>query len=336
MPGAGRPGLLTEKIRSRPEPGTGFARPTGMTRLRGTLIAAAVPLILVGACARTADGAPTAGGSAPGTPESTTPAGTTSADTTPESTTAKLPGANDLVLRTETYGGLVAPDMLLGRFPQISVYGDGRVISQGPVPAIYPGPALPNVQVSMITPEFVRQLVNEGVAAGVRNGTDLGQPAVADAPTTRVTVVTAGGKQIVTINALSEAPSNDRRLTADQRNTRARIAAYVRKLSGLPRNSSAYEPTAVVVFAAPWAKPATGPVPRAVAWPGPSLPGPDVDSATRAGCVVVTGAQTPTVLAAAKGANVLTPWTTGSGKWKIVFRPLLPDENGCAAVKATR
>jgi hypothetical protein len=292
-----------------------------MTRLRGTLIAAAVPLVvLLGACAQ-----PTAAGSSTGS--------TGSRD---ESTPAPSPAANDLVLRTETYGGFVAPDMILGRFPQISVYGDGRVISQGPVPSIYPGPALPNIQVSMITPGLVRQLVQEGLSAGVRNGSDLGQPGVADAPTTRVTVVTAAGKQVVTINALSEAPSNDRRLTADQRDARTKIAAYVKKLGALPKNPTAYRATAVVVYAAPWTKPASGPVPAAKAWPGPALPGPDIDPATRAGCVAVTGDQTPTVLAAAKGANALTPWTTGSRQWRIVFRPLLPDENGCASVKTTR
>jgi hypothetical protein len=291
-----------------------------MTRLRGTLIAAAVPLVvLLGACAQ-----PTAAGS----PTSSTDAGT------PESTSAKGPGANDLVLRTETYGGFVAPDMILGRFPQISVYGDGRVISEGPIPAIYPGPALPNIQVSMITPELIQHLVQEGLTAGVRNGADLGQPGVADAPTTRVTVVTAAGKQVVTINALSEAPSNDRRLTTGQRDARTRIAAYVKKLGALPKpNSTAYEATSVLAYAAPWSAPANGPGPVTKQWPGPSLPGADVDPATKAGCVVVSGAQAPKVLAAAKSANADTPWATDAGKWRIVFRPLLPDENSCAAVK---
>jgi hypothetical protein len=323
MPGTGHWGLLTGKFpRTRNLGPVPFVQ-QGMTRLRGTLIAAAVPLVvLLGACAQQ-----TAAGSPTGSPGSTG---------TPESTTAKGPGANDLVLRTETYGGFVAPDMVLGRFPQLSVYGDGRVISEGPIPAIYPGPALPNLQVSRITPEFLQSLVKDGLAAGVRNGADLGQPGVADAPTTRVTVVTAGGKQVVTINALSEAPSNDRRLTADQRDARTKIAAYVKKLNALPKNSTAYEPTSLVVFAAPWTKPANGPVPPAKAWPGPALPGTDIDSATKAGCVAVTGAQTSKVLAAAKSGNALTPWTTGSSKWRIVFRPLLPDESGCASVKTTR
>jgi hypothetical protein len=299
-----------------------------MTRLRGSLIAAAVPLVvLLGACAQqTAAGSPT---------------GSTGSAGAPESTTAKGPGADDLVLRTETYGGFVAPGLVLGRFPQLSVYGDGRVISEGPVPSIYPGPALPNLQVSRITPEFLQSLVKDGLAAGVRNGADLGQPGVADAPTTRVTVATANGKQVVTINALSETPSNDRRLSTAQRDARVKIAAYVKKLNALPTRAgaprpTAYEPTSVVVFASPWAKPANGPVPPAKAWPGPALPGTDIDSATKAGCVAVTGDQTAKVLAAAKNANALTPWTTGSGKWRIVFRPLLPDESGCAAVKATR
>jgi hypothetical protein len=297
-----------------------------MTRLRGTLIAAAVPLILLGACARTAAGA----GSA-----SSGPSGE------PGSAPAASPGADELVLRTESYGGFVPAGQNLGRIPGTSVYGDGRVISEGPTPAIYPGPALPNVQVQRITPELVRELIREGVAAGVRNGVDLGQPGVADAPTTKITVVTADGPQIVAAVALSEAPADDPRLTAAQRQARTKLAAFDQKLSGLTvrpgaSQSTAYQPARIAVLASPYTAPTGLPASPAKAWPGPALPGTDIDAATKAGCVVVSGPQTATVLAAAKGANAITPWTAGSAEWHIVFRPLLPDEDGCAAVKGTR
>ncbi len=54
-------------------------------------------------------------------------------------------GPNALVLRIKTSGGLVPPGYYFGEVPDFSLYGDGRVIVTGPVPAIYPGPALPNL-----------------------------------------------------------------------------------------------------------------------------------------------------------------------------------------------
>jgi hypothetical protein len=302
-----------------------------MTRLRGTLIAAAVPLILLAGCARTAADGTGAGDGASAGP----------ASGGPESTSAASTGANDLVLRSESYGGFVPPAQVLGKLPGISVYGDGRVISEGPIPAIYPGPALPNVLVQRITPELVQEMVREGVAAGVRNGADLGRPSVADAPITRITVVTADGPQVVTADALSEAQTDDPRLSAAQRQARAKLAAYETKLSGLTTRPgmpepTAYEPAGVVVFASPYTAPTGLPASPAKAWPGPALPGADIDATTKAGCVAVTGPQKDQVLAAAKAANAITPWTAGSARWHLIFRPLLPDESGCAAVKGAR
>jgi hypothetical protein len=36
------------------------------------------------------------------------------------------------------------------------------------------------------------------------------------------------------------------------------------------------------------------------------------------------------VLAAAATANAATPWDSGGTRWSVAFRPLLPDESGCA------
>ena len=296
-----------------------------MTRLRGTLIAAAVPLLLLGACAQPVG----AGASAD------------SSSGTPESAVASAPGGDALVLRSESFGGFVPPDQVVGRLPQISVYGDGRVITEGPVPTIYPGPALPNVQVQTINPELVQEMVGEGLAAGVRSGTDFGRPNVADAPTTRVTVVTANGAQSVTVEALNESQANDPALTAAQREARAKLAAFVQKLSGLPAaegmpESVQYAPASVAVLARPWTAPASGPASPEKAWPGPKLPGSYLNPAFKIGCVVATGTDKDKVLAAASNANKITPWTQGGTKYLIIFRPLLPDETGCAALKNAR
>jgi hypothetical protein len=295
-----------------------------MTRLRGTLIAA-VPLLLITACAQSA------GNSAEGAPSGTT-----------ESGVASPQGPDELVLRTESVGGFLPVESVVGHMPSVSVYGDGRVITDGPVELIYPGRALPNVLVQTISPEHLQQLVEQGAAAGVKSGADFGRPNVADAPATRVTVVTAAGPQVVAAEALSEAQAQDPQLTAAHHAARAKLAAFVETLNGLSGAKgvpapAAYKPTDLAVLARPWTAPTEplGANPEK-AWTGPALPGEALNANTGFGCVIVSGAQKDQVLAAAGNATVITPWTQGGKKWALTFRPMLPDEKGCATLKGDR
>ncbi|MEU8818785.1 hypothetical protein [Actinoplanes sp. NPDC048796] len=293
-----------------------------MTRLRNTLIAAAAPLALLCACAQ-----PDGAGAAPS--QSSEQAG---APTSGE-------GANYLVARTESYGGFVPPDRTVGALPAVSVYADGRVITEGPVPMIYPGPALPNVQVSQISPEQVQELTRQGAAAGVQDGTDFGRPNVADAPTTRVTVRTGQGTQSVAVEALRESQANDPMLTQPQRDARKKLSDFVGTLTGLAGDakSTTYEPEEMAVLARPYTEPGgSDPKSPEVAWPGPALPGPYLNAAFKIGCVTVTGAELDKVLTAAGKANAMTPWTSGGARYLITFRPLLPDESGCSTFTVTK
>jgi hypothetical protein len=299
-----------------------------MTRLRGSWTAiAAVTLFLLSACARTDDtaGAPAPDvSSGPRSPGSSAPAGTT-----PDS----------LVLRVERVGGFMAPDQQLGRLPVISVYGDGRIITQGPQTAVYPGPALPNILVQQVDPATLGGLLDKAAAAGVKGGADLGTPGVADAPTTRITVAVPGGTRTVDAVALTEAQPNDPKLTAAQRDARAKLAAFVQELSDLSASKAMpdaqpYQPVAVAAFARPYTASPDGlpKQPGPIAWPGPALPGTTFSG--QAGCVTAGGADAAKVLTAAKAAKAITPWTSGGRQWTVVFRPLLPDEAGCADLKA--
>jgi hypothetical protein len=294
-----------------------------MTRLRGSWTAlAAVTLFLLSACARADD---TAG---VGQDASAGPSASASA------------GPDDLVLRIERLGGFMAPDQQLGRLPMVSVYGDGRVITEGPQIARYPAPALPNLLVQQVDPATVTGLLGKAAAAGVRPGADLGRPGVADAPTTRITFAAAGGTRTVDAVALTEAQPNDPRLTPAQRDARAKLAAFVQEVSdlsaatGMPP-AQPYRATAVAALARAYDQQRSAGVPAppaAVAWPGPALPGANFSGG--AGCVTATGADAEKVLAAAKVAMSTTPWTSAGAKWTVVFRPLLPDEASCADLKA--
>jgi hypothetical protein len=290
-----------------------------MTRLRGPLaVTAAVAFFLLSACARGTAGDSAAAGA---------------------DVDAAAPAAPDdgLVIRVKHEGGFTSPDWLLARIPQISIYGDGRIITEGPQIMIYPGPALPNLQVQQIDPAKVDQLVGQALAAGVGSGTDLGTPGVADAPTTVIEVRTTKGVKTVSAVALNEAAPDDTSLTDPQKQARAKLAAFVKQLTDVDAtDSQPYRPeTLAAVVAVPMGKPAAG-QPAAVAWPGPALPGESISDQLKIGCVSVTGAELDKVLAAAKKANQDTLWASGGKQYRLTFRPLLPDETGCADLKAAR
>ncbi|MCP2323734.1 hypothetical protein HDA40_002241 [Hamadaea flava] len=248
--------------------------------------------------------------------------------------------ADAAVVQVSYVGGFVSPDMLVTRLPLISVYGDGRVVTEGPVIAIYPGPALPNVQVQQISVADVDKLVKLGVDAGVGASTDYGQPGVTDAPDTKFAVLTTSGLKTSQVYALGEA--NGSGLTDAQVQARAKLKAYLAQLTDLPKTlgqdavsaSKPYEAKGLAAVSRTWNADSSGVGQQPeIAWPGPALPGEPVRTGFELGCVTVTGDQLTATLDAAKKANTATPWTSGGKRWSVTFRPLLPDEASCADLK---
>jgi hypothetical protein len=248
-------------------------------------------------------------------------------------------GPDDVVLRVEHVGGFVPVDYLVSRLPILSVYGDGRVITEGPVIAIFPPPALPNLLVREISPAGVDALVARAIGQGVGRPGDFGQPNVADAPSTRFTVLTADGPKATEVYAL-EMDHEGSGLTPQQRSARRALQQLLDDLSDLPKTLGAeasaeqepYRPTALAAISQAWSDPQSPGIPAQPeqVWPGPALPGEPVGQLQGLGCVTVTGADVATVLEAAAAANVLTPWTSLGQRWFVRFRPLLPEESTCA------
>ncbi|WP_204298226.1 hypothetical protein [Actinoplanes campanulatus] len=285
-----------------------------MNRNRG-LLTAAVPLLLLGACAQ--PGA--AGDTTPGAP-------------VVESTTASADP--QVVLRVEYRGGFVPAEFIPSRLPRFTAYADGRLLSEGPVPLIYPGKALPSVQEVRVGLERVRELIAEAVAAGVKTGADFGMPGVADAPSTRIAVVTAGGEQVVEVMALSEARPDDGALTKEQNAARKRLTGFLGELDSEFAGSTGpapkqYQPERVAVLAQPYQDTGDGLGGDPVRWPGPELPGGYLNEQLKINCLTVEGTAKGAVWAAAGKANERTPWESAGKKWQVRFRPLLPEETGC-------
>ncbi|MFJ6194661.1 hypothetical protein [Micromonospora sp. NPDC092111] len=284
-----------------------------MTNLRGMWVAVVPLLLLTAACAQQGDptGAPDA--AAPSYPDDVA------------------------VLRIDYTGGFVTPETVATRLPGVSVYGDGRVITQGPVPLSYPGPALPNIQVRTIGADEVAKLVEQARAAGVGSTVDVGTPSITDVTTTRFTVRGPVGTEELEVYALAEATGPEAGLTDQQRAARDKLRAFAEKLTD-PANAETqpYQPTVIAAVARPWV--ATGDAAKQpeAAWPGPALPGTSLGQNLDLGCVTVTGAAVPQVMAAAAKANAATPWTSGGKRWVVTLRPLLPDETDCANLAVGR
>jgi hypothetical protein len=248
----------------------------------------------------------------------------------PDGDTHPAPPSSGLVLRVEYTGGFTTRAMTAGRLPAVSVYADGRVITEGPVAAIYPGPALPNLQVAELDPAAVQDLVDRALAAGVAETADLGSPPVADAQSTRFTLVTTEGTYEREVYALWETPDGSG-LTAGQEGARRRLSDLLSSVTDpTGAETSAYAPDAVAAVVSPWVDPQDGLAQPELPWPGPALPGEPTGGPSDVTCVTATGAAAQAVLEAAQGGNAATPWVTGDGsRWSVTFRPLLPDETGC-------
>ncbi|MEV7230154.1 MULTISPECIES: hypothetical protein [Polymorphospora] len=246
-------------------------------------------------------------------------------------------------IRVDYTGGFSTPGMIAARLPLIAVYGDGRVITQGPQVMVYPGPALPNLQVQTINANDVDALIERALAAGVGQATDFGQPPVADAASTRITVTTSDGEKVLEVYALEETPEDGAGLNATQVDARAKVKEFVASLNDLSGTLGAgavgapqpYVPTAVAAIAEPWVAgdPAL-PAPPEVAWPGPALPGKPVGPGLEVGCVSADGEAATKVLSAAGTATSATPWTSEGKSFTVHLRPLLPDETDCADLLA--
>jgi hypothetical protein len=243
--------------------------------------------------------------------------------------TAAPYAADAVVLRVSHEGGF-KPPVAAKDLPLWTLYGDGRITTQGPVPAIFPGPALPNVVVARVSPATVDRIAREARAAGIGTVDDWGRPDVIDPPDTVFRLTDREGAAEARVYALDRATGPQPGLTAAQVAARKRLAEFHAHLTdlngwlgaGTVSADEAYRPESVAVFAEPYRRRDDLPgeqEPRA--WRGPDL--------VKGGCVVVTGAALERVLDDARRANELTPWTHDDTTWALGFRPLLPDERAC-------
>jgi hypothetical protein len=128
-----------------------------------TRVPRSVPLLLatvvLAACA-TAAGPSASPGSQP-----------PSAAPSPSPSPSATPSPASLLLRVTSEGGFIGPTASLAALPTVSVYTDGRILTPGPVDAIYPGPLVPPVAGRDVGPAGADAIVQAIRAAGLDQAT---------------------------------------------------------------------------------------------------------------------------------------------------------------------
>lgn len=231
---------------------------------------------------------------------------------------------DEVVVQLLVDGGFVPVEAAVRTVPAVTVLGDGTVLTPAAVPAIYPGPAIVPMQQVRIGAAEVDRLVALAADLGLLEaGLDLGDPPVADAPTTTVTVVAGGTTYVHAAYALG---LDARALGRDVAANRRALQQFVDALHALPPGEEPWVPDAVVVGdLGPYrAEPDLPQRPRA--WP---LATPPATGGEGVACTLVEAPGSAVLLDALAEANERTPWVVDGRPRSLAFRPLVPGQPGC-------
>lgn len=229
-------------------------------------------------------------------------------------------GATEVVVQVTVSGGFVPRDAAVTTMPTATVLGDGTLITPAPVPAIYPGPAIAPLQSVTLDPSEVDGLVRKAGELGLLGGElAFGQPPVADAPFTEVTITANGKTHRHSANALG---ISDEMVGKQEAANRRALSAFVTAVSDLRPGQKAWSPTAVAVYN------------LGAYTPDPQLPQPPVvwplaAAAAAAPCTVVDSADLAALAPALARATARTPWVVNGRQVGLAFRPIVPGQPGC-------
>lgn len=242
----------------------------------------------------------------------------------PSSPTALGPqGPDDVTLRVERRGGFAPP--VIPPVPSHTLYADGHLVTADP--PTEQEPAIQTLRVRTLAPAALARVRAAAHEARLDEGDYADQP-MPDAIVTVVTYRHDGRVDHSAFATLDPRPQD----TADQADRRRRAAAYlaaltdVERLAG-PDGVSAAEglrPDRLAGSVRPRLAGGTTPV---KAWPVPSVPlAPLADAGP---CAVLRGSDAAAVEAGLADERADTAWLEGARTWRVLLRPLLPDQGGC-------
>lgn len=218
------------------------------------------------------------------------------------------PANVNVVIRVEQVGGFIGPNVKTARLPDVVMYADGRVLAQhdvnGSVRQMFQG----YVSASVLRSEITAFLNSTKLPSG-----GWGLPAVADVPSTNVSVLQNGTKIITSVYALGFNSSN---LSKAAITARLKLSKTINTLIKLAGKTIVYKPSLYEVWPL---------------WPG--------SKATRTGIVWPRNIAPPTGICASVVARPFVSLLQGAGskQWllpngqmvSLTWRPVLPGEIAC-------
>ena len=291
----------------------------GVHRPQPLVLLVLVALLAV-ACTDTAGPTATPGPSA-------TPAPTAS----PAPSPSPVANPNVAVIRIEQTPGLLPPWESMRWYPIVALYADGRLVMPGPQVDLYPGPALPNLQVTHFSQHAVEQALTWAAEAGLHGEDRFLGPQILDAGAIVFTVVTPEGTHRTSVTDLSFAdPQID--AVREFEDVMTSLATWLPE--DVASASAPFEWDRLRVIAFP-ADPQNLPDPalaHTVDWPL------DSDIATLGvswsepatyRCFEITGDDLAVARPVFEAANELTLYQSGDVTYQLYLHPLLPDDEAC-------
>jgi hypothetical protein len=251
---------------------------------------------------------------------------------------------DQVIFRVSWEGGFVTPEMLLGRLPVIAVYADGRVITLGPVPAIFPGPFMPNLLQQTLSPEALEGLIQLARDKDLLKDVTYDFPGIADAADTVLEINVDGKSYRLSAYALAEAVDGGVAPAIEVPPAdiagRAAMREFIDALTQIPADDFVdeqhpYDFGALRLYVTKAAIVEDSEFPGEqppIAWPLDDLATagePVENSPVGARCLVVEGDDLATIRPLLEGANQLSVFESEGEFYSLIPRPLYPDESGC-------
>ena len=134
-------------------------------------------------------------------------------------------GADEVVLQVFTGGGYVPQIEMLRGYPEVVLYGDGRLVTPTPRAPAAELPPREELQVRQLSPDQTKQVVDAAVAAGLADPLeDYGAPEITDLGTTTFTLDANGARHEASAYALDH-PVDGPEEVAEARERLAAFAA---------------------------------------------------------------------------------------------------------------
>ena len=256
----------------------------------------------------------------------------------------KTEDPDKVIFRVSWEGGFVTPEMVLGRLPVIAVYADGRVITLGPVPAIYPGPFMPNLLEQTLSPEALESLIQLARDKDLLKDVKYDFPGIADAADTVLEINVDGESYRLSAYALAEAVDGGVAPAIEVPPAdvagRAAMREFIDALTQIPADDFVdeqhpYDFEALRLYVTNAAIVENSEFPGEqppIAWPLDDLATagePVENSPIGARCLVVEGDDLATLKPLLEGANQLSVFESEGEFYSLIPRPLYPDESGC-------